>query len=187
MKTAPAIQGLTLIEIMVVLAVLGIVLAVAAPSFAELLNRQRVRAVAAELSTDLALARAETGLRPQDVTVRFGKNSSLSCYTAYYYGGSGNCDCTRAPSETCNGQVTEFRTNRVPASYGVEIEATGTWPKAYLAGMLNFRSPQMTASVPDFAVTVRGRSGATLRVQLNGMGRVLTCAPDGNFSGVARC
>lgn len=189
---SPTVRGITLVELMVVLGVLGILLSVVAPSFADLLNRRRVAAVAAELSTDLAFARSQTGLRPdQAVTVYFKKIGSMSCYTMAYQGGAGYCDCAQAPGSACAGsQIPEIKTTQVASSIGVSFNAAGTPSRAFnlpTADRVSFAWPHLMADPNDFSVTVTGIRGSSLRVQVNGMGRVATCSPGGTFSGYTPC
>lgn len=62
-------QGFTLIELMITVAVLAITVALAAPSFKDLLAAQRLRSVAYDMTSDLVLARSEAVKRGQDVTI----------------------------------------------------------------------------------------------------------------------
>nr|WP_295083203.1 prepilin-type N-terminal cleavage/methylation domain-containing protein [uncultured Roseateles sp.] len=185
-----ALSGLTLVELMIVIAILGIVLAVATPSFIDLLNRRRVQLVATNISNDLAFARAESGLRPDNVIVYFKKTLTMSCYTiAYGKGQFGSCDCTQAPGSACNPALTsirELKTEQVLDSSGVIFVATGDWP-AWAANRFAFVAPQMLPTYSNVAITVTGTGGSKMRVQLNGMGRVQMCSPNGSFSGVPQC
>lgn len=192
MRKLSRIYGITLVEVMVTLGVLGILLSLVAPSFADLLNRRRVQMVAAELSTDLAYARSEVALRPEArVTVYFKQVGNMSCYTMAYQGGAGYCDCSNGPGTACAGsQIPEIKTTQVTGTAGVAFASSGR-PSAALnqttADRVTFLWPQLTASPDDFSVTVTGVRGSSLRVRFNGMGRVETCAPDGNFSGYKTC
>lgn len=71
MKTSPtrATLGFTLVELMVTVAVLAILMALATPSFREILAAQRVRATAYSIVSDLVLARSEAIKRGADVTL----------------------------------------------------------------------------------------------------------------------
>ena len=62
-------RGFTLVELMVTIAVLAVILVVAAPSFRQLLEVQRVRAVAFDMVADLTLARSEALKRGATVTI----------------------------------------------------------------------------------------------------------------------
>ena len=187
-------QGVTLVEAMVALGVLGILLSIAAPSFADLLNQRRVQMIAAELSTDLAFARSQVVLRSgpdAEVTVYFKQLDNMSCYTIAYYGGAGYCDCSNGPSVACLGsQIPEIKTTQVSRSGGVSFVASGT-PNRGLnqrtADRVTFTWPQLTADPSNFSVVISGIRGSSLRVQVNGMGRIETCAPNGNFNGYKSC
>jgi type IV fimbrial biogenesis protein FimT len=62
-------QGFTLLELMVTVAVLGVISMLAAPSFSQLLAAQRVRVTAYNIVGDLVLARSEAVKRGENVTV----------------------------------------------------------------------------------------------------------------------
>jgi type IV fimbrial biogenesis protein FimT len=62
-------QGFTLIELMVAITVLGVISALAAPSFKQLLAAQRVRVTAYNIVGDLVFARSEAVKRGENVTV----------------------------------------------------------------------------------------------------------------------
>lgn len=69
MRSRPASSqnGLTLIETMVVVAVLGVLLALAAPSFRNFIATQQLKGAANELMTDMVFARSEALARQGDV------------------------------------------------------------------------------------------------------------------------
>lgn len=70
MPAAPvASRGFTLVELMVVLAVLGIVLGIAIPNFQRVVVSNRMAAQANDLITALSLARSEAVKRAAQVTV----------------------------------------------------------------------------------------------------------------------
>jgi type IV fimbrial biogenesis protein FimT len=64
-------RGFTLVEMMTVVAIIAILVTVAAPSFAEMVATQRVRAAASALTESLWLARAEATKRNTDVGFAF--------------------------------------------------------------------------------------------------------------------
>ena len=174
--------GVSLVEVMVTLAIIGILLSIAAPSFADLLDRHRVQMMAAELSTDLADARAEAGLRPSVVDSR--QNAIKSCYTIYYVQPTGACNCTQ--NQICSLQTPELKTVQVPASAG-GIDAPVTSARSG-ERIVSFSSLRMMSSPPEFAVHVTGTRGAKLRVRTNAAGRISICSPPGSsMSGVKPC
>jgi len=104
-----------------------------------------------------------------------------------YFRAGGRCNCTDAGT-ACNENATELKTSRIPTSIGVRFEpSSNQWMSANSVGRIGFTSPQMTASLTDFSVTVSGVRGAQLKVELSPMGRVRTCSPNGSVTGVPSC
>ena len=70
--------GMTLIEVMVVVAIIGIIVAIAAPSFSAMLEKQRIKGAAEAVLADLRWARAEAIKRNERVRVTFTSGSHWS-------------------------------------------------------------------------------------------------------------
>src|SRR5688572_15049366 len=116
-------RGLTLIELMVVIALVGIVVGLAAPAFTDLIARQRVRSYGDAFVSDIAFARSEAVSRRQAVRIAFGSTDSGDCYTIYVTS-AGDCSCAGCPEE-----ATELKTVRAPRSDGVSVaQANGEAP-----------------------------------------------------------
>lgn len=68
-KMLPHQKGMTLIEILVVIAIVAILAAIATPAFNELIASQRIRSAASELYSSLILARSEAIKRNNTVNL----------------------------------------------------------------------------------------------------------------------
>lgn len=130
--------GFTLIELLVVVALFAIVLALAVPSFTQLLQLQRLRGVSSQLHTDFQFARSEASARQDTVGVTFGQTASgaaMSCYTIHTCGNMAipqlltnlcSCDCTQAAGSRCIAPMRELRTVEIANSSGVELQPVAT-------------------------------------------------------------
>jgi type IV fimbrial biogenesis protein FimT len=201
--TRRAVAGLTVIEMMVVVLVAAVIVALAGPSLREMLARQRVAAVNAELVTDLQFARSEAVARNRPVYVTFrtapkAGSPPMSCYTIHTLGTVGLCDCRNPLGTACDNAegLVEIKTVQVLASTTVRLEPPG-WP----ANRLGFASEQglafwnghmptdadYAANWEDFQVGVQSSISGKLRTSAAITGRPQVCSPDGSFSGVVRC
>ena len=73
--------GFSLIELMVVVAIVAIMAAIAAPSFTDMLRRNRLSAAASSLQVSLSLARSEAVRRGADAKVTVAANSAAGAWT----------------------------------------------------------------------------------------------------------
>lgn len=73
--------GYTLIEVMVVVAILGILLTVGVPAFEGMLRSNRLSAAASALQVSLSLARSEAVKRGSDARVTLAANTAVGTWT----------------------------------------------------------------------------------------------------------
>lgn len=183
-------RGLTLIELMVTVGILGIVLAVATPSLADFMNKRRVRLVADELSTLMVYARSEAGLRNRRVNVFFSSGNSQSCYTIAEFSALGRCDCSSTP--ICTGGFLQLKTVSIPSLTGVSLAPAEqlryeTGRPGVEGFALAFMVPSLQANPNNAMVEITGGRGYQLRMQLTPLGRPTLCSPNGSYSDVPRC
>jgi type IV fimbrial biogenesis protein FimT len=150
-------RGFTLIELIVAMAVLGILAAVAAPAIGEYLATQRLKGAAEELQTDLQFARMESVQRNASITVTLAS-------TGY----------TIAQGATTIKSVTLGSGSNVSA--GTTMVATFD----------PVRSTASVTNGPDITVA-NTATARTLRVSLSTMGRVSICSPSGAVKGYDTC
>jgi type IV fimbrial biogenesis protein FimT len=185
---AGARRGFTLVEMLVVVAIVVVLLAVAGPSFLDFIVRQRVQAAASELVTDIQWARTEAVSRGEAVVLYLRSNADLTCYTVQR---SNNaeiplCDCRSGVGSACAMAGVELRTAVLPTNRSVRYS---TLSASLLNNRIEFGAANMTVltSNANFQVDVIGTPAGRLRVLVNRSGRPTMCTPDGSFSGVAAC
>ncbi|MDO9074150.1 MAG: GspH/FimT family pseudopilin [Rubrivivax sp.] len=126
-------RGLTLVELMIVVAVVAVLVVLAAPSFRDLILVQRLKSIHAQLVTDLQYARSEAVSSGAVVNVRvqpqlFGVPHT--CYIIFHHfsrdylnsGASSACDCREPAGSRCTlADTRELRTVQVPLDGGVTL------------------------------------------------------------------
>lgn len=186
-------RGLTLVEMMVVVVVMGIIVSVAAPSFGDMLARYRVRGVAAELASSIELARSESLARGNVITF-FGGNALMTCYSVVETNGE-SCDCTK-PIGTgrCTGPTeasTEILTVQVMKSTTVTFEpqlAEGqAWTVTTGKKSFKFVRPTYRTDPMLSGIDISSSRSGKLRLVFLPLGRTFTCSPDSSISGAAPC
>lgn len=178
--------GLTLVEVMVVLAVLGILLAVAVPAFQDMLHRQRVQSVTTELVSDLALMKATSAqVRHQSLLafMIFDLTPARNCYAllAMTNLDGHSCDCSKPPGSVCTAgdrKDPEVKIVKLPDSTGIRFVTT---PQSTIRFVNGQRADF------NYQILVEGTRPGRLRVDLSRGGMVHVCAPDGDFSGYKKC
>lgn len=113
-------RGFTLIELMVVVALVAVVAAIAVPSFRSLMLMQRLKSISAQVVTDMQFARSEAISRNQKVWVRFTtSHPAFTCYVLFTGPAKNSCNCRNTP--VCNNAGVEVRTVLAQRDLGVLI------------------------------------------------------------------
>ncbi|MDF1582801.1 MAG: GspH/FimT family pseudopilin [Methyloprofundus sp.] len=152
-------QGFTLTELMITVAIAGIVASLAVPSFQDMLEQNRLKEAVESLKSDLMFARTEAIKRSTDVTVsrKTGDNGTW-CYGLTT---GTDCDCSASPS-TC-----EIKT--VSGSEYPQTNIKSAWPTS---GNLSFDFRRGTSGTSN---TCFSSTKFTVKVQTNNSGRVTIC------------
>ena len=172
-------SGFTLIELMVVVALVAIILALAAPSFTSTLARKRMEGVASELATDLQYARSEAAQRNAAVGVVFGSN----CYTVYIVDTSSN-------ATTCTALGTGGTSLKdVQVSGGTSLAFTPTTSGAFIAfDPVRGMATDSAAGTTDLSgrVDITNSAGNwQIRALVTRVGRAKLCSPNNTVTALA--
>ena len=189
-------QGLTVIELIVVVAITAAVIAVTAPSFVDMMATQRLRGVNAQFITDLQFARSEAVARNKPVRVITGSTTALSCYALVVTDNANLCDCTQTPGSICTGTAIEVRTVQVNQSVGVSIGNITPTGSALIFYPVNGSTSPLkgdTKTVPPvMSLSIDGGSGSrqkrlTTTVQVTGRPGVCYDRRYATISGFQAC
>lgn len=125
------VRGFTLIELMVVVAVVAVLMALVGPSVQSLIQVQRLRGVHSQLNTDLLFARSEAVRlkTPVHVAVWSASATSPACYIIFSDTNavrpfSASCDCREPAVSRCSSAATrEIKTVVLESWTGIDLKA----------------------------------------------------------------
>ncbi len=165
-------SGFTLLELVIALTLVGLFGAMALPSFASLVARQRLHAAAHHLQADIALARQEAGRRAQAVHLAFQPGAQW-CYMLST-GPAGDCRQAGATS-AASGVIRVVRAADHPGVLLLEAGAMALDGRsgASLTGIARARFASL--------------EGLQLQVSLGPLGRASVCAPAAKVAGMPAC
>lgn len=169
--------GLTLIELLTVLAVIAIAATLSLPSLADLLNRRRLEGAATELAGDLHAVRSEAVQRHQVTRIAFFNQPAGGCYVVYI-GPQDACDCGTAGAAECDPAALPLKTVRLAIDQGVTLASNVPFMLFDPRNGTNSRAGTVKL------VHVDGRA---IHQVVNVMGRVRSCSPGGAMPGYPRC
>lgn len=174
-------RGVTLIELLIAVVVIGIVVALAGPSLYDFILLQRLKGVTAQVLTDLQFARAEAAARNLPVRVRVSSSTGSSCYVVYT-GNANTCNCLNTP--VCGAASNEIRTVRVAAEQKVRIVTPMSPPEfAYnpaTGAMLYAATDEEDGGTVDFVINTTIDTARALSTRVRMSGRPGICAPAGS-------
>lgn len=198
----PLQRAFTLIEMMVVIALIGVILMLAAPSFNDMIGMQRLRAINDQLVTDMQFMRGEAVSRNQYMgfIARNQVAEPMSCYTIFSSStplvstsiDPSQCNCTNAIGAACTSPQRELRTVQIPRNFNIDLRFPpnqgGHVRVSPVNGSIEIIPPN-TAVFDDleFCVEVRRSPRGRLRTSVSMGGRTSQCSPDGSVPGVPTC
>lgn len=168
--------GISVTELLVTLAVLGLLLAAAVPSFSAMVQRQRLQGAGESFRSDLNLARMQALGTGRSVRVAFHSEAAGSCYVVYQ-GPAEACSCAQGGVPQCNANAQLISHQWAPAERGVRIQAN--------VNQLTIDGKRGTVS-PTATVRLSTARGAEMAHVVAITGRVRTCGDAGYLSPACR-
>ena len=193
-------RAFTIIELIVVVAIAAVVLSLAAPSFKDMIDMQRLRGTHDQLVTDLQFARSEAARLgiPVNMHVQPGNSTVGACYTIFSdttllkQSWTAPCDCRAAPGSRCSTAVTsEIKTvqlnpaHRIQFQHGPADARVGYSP--ITGGIIVETSDKRIIDPVPFIVSSHLDTARTLRTIVELSGRPSTCAPTGSNIRLPAC
>ena len=170
-------RGISLIENLIVLAVTAITAGIALPSLDQTRELRRLEAAAAQVRSDLQMARSLAVARNETLRVTFVGPAESNCYVIHT-GSIGNCSCTADGNAVCVGNPELLRVVHLDANTGLRLQSS--------ARSIAFDAVKGTIT-PTATVRMLSSNGSAIHQVINVMGRVRTCSPAPALSGFSPC
>jgi type IV fimbrial biogenesis protein FimT len=173
----------TLIELMVVVALLGVLTSIAIPSFAAWIERSRLRSTIEGIHTGIQLARSEALTRnaPVRFTLQAGSGWSVACTTVGTGAGCLNTEVLHSRSGTESTGSFALTVN------GAAIGSPTPTVVFQAQGMQDTTVAGRIQTVEVAAVHDSTGTRRRIRIDVSNFGRTRLCYPHGNTGGVTTC
>lgn len=190
LKPRRALRGISVIELMVVVTVIGVMVMLAMPGIGNWISNSRVRSVGEELQNALRLAQSEAVNRSR--TVAFVRTNAAPARNAAPAAAGRNWYVQVLPIDATEGALTAFQNASfvqggtftaqsnadVSGQEVVCFNAMGRVVSATTGLSADCVAPSPPGNRWDYDITLAGRSDRPLRVQLFLGGRVRMCDPN---------
>lgn len=185
MTTTTKVQGFTLIELTVAVAVLGVLVALALPSMSDLLDRHRLIGASEAVYAQLQSARSEA--IKQATPVRISFDSTNQCL-GFRMDTTSDCNCSVALGEADACSILADGTNSVlkltsmsdhPSITLALADNSGTAPNSFSIDLDGVRGTSNVTSEISRTIRLTSPRGREMNIFVNPLGRVRLCWPAG--------
>jgi type IV fimbrial biogenesis protein FimT len=172
-------RGVSLIEAMCVLVVLSLTIGSAVPTLASLRQKAELSGTAAQLETDVQVARSQAVALNHTVTLTLREADGATCYIVHT-GPAGHCSCGGgAPGgAACSAGSELLRSVSFAANGPVQVRSASK--------SITFDAVRGTVT-PTATLRVEARDGRAIHQVVNLLGRVRSCSPLGRVGGERVC
>ena len=170
-------QGLTLLELAIVVAITAIVAATAAPSFTALIDARRLDSAATRLAADIQLARSEAIARNRPLRLSLFDGAGATCWIVHS-GAAADCRCGTEEGAVCGATARTIKSVVLANSERVSVAGN--------VASIVF-DPLHGTSTPTGTLRLVGARGNAIHHVVNVAGRVRSCSPDGAVPGYSPC
>ena len=172
----PLQTGFSLVEALIPLTIAGVLLGGALPSLDSFKQRRQLEGSAAQLATDLQLARSAVVAANSVLRMDFVNADGRSCYVLHD-GPARSCSCGRDGIPVCADGTTALRSAHFVTGHAVQLRSN--------VASIGF-DPIKGTVTPTASIRLDAPVGQ-LRLVVNVMGRIRSCAGTGDWPGQRRC
>ena len=175
--TARRQRGVSLIETLMVLAVTAVSLGAALPGLEDMRLRRHFDGVAAQLETDLYMARGLAVSQDRNLRISFRADAAGSCYVVHT-GPANACNCNADGTASCSNGEIAMRSVRLGLTDAVQLRSN--------VPSIVFDSAKGT-STPTGTLRLVSADQRAVHLVVNIMGRVRSCSPGSSVPGYKPC
>jgi type IV fimbrial biogenesis protein FimT len=195
-------MGFTLLEVLIAMAILGILVAVAVPSFGTFTANQHLVGAAEQVYGHLQQARLEAVTRNATVYVNFSADGTITWTYGMSHVTSG-CDLTKTSATGASACVMVVSDGDATLDVGLGATDTGDLVlnrfvgtdyvdvkmaiSSFSSGSNQFVFSPLRGSSTSGTVTLTSSKNTKLQVQVSLLGRAKLCTPDATMRGYPAC
>ncbi len=171
-------RGLSLVELIGVLAIVAVLLGSALPALRNLVASQALQSTASLLETDIQYARAIASSSGQPVRLSLQALPDAGTCYVIHTGAAHACRCAGGGQAVCEGGARLFRLEEQRLASGITLVP--------VERSMQF-DPGKGTVTPTATIRVLDQEGRDLRQVVNIMGRVRSCVASGQVAGIRAC